>query len=204
MNPDQLVLDRHEAARLYRAYKKHANYSQPIDWEVQRAYQLLAKGRLIIKALESVVSAGLNDQGLPKLALASAAATTCYLTRFRTGAMWMSTQRDHWRRSNTHTLKWRDQRFEFPADTFPPAAWNPGHRVSQTEHSAQVPLVPVHMRPRRGLPNYHVLWEAEWQPEPARDPYLLRRIGKSDMWVVMAQWDLTEVERAALRTRIAA
>lgn len=35
-----------------------------------------------------------------------------------------------------------------------------------------------------------------------KDPYLLRRIGKGDMWLVVAAWDLTEVERAALATRL--
>ena len=30
----------------------------------------------------------------------------------------------------------------------------------------------------------------------------LRRIGKADLWLVVAQWDLTEVEKAALSTRV--
>ena len=62
--------------------------------------------------------------------------------------------------------------------------------------------MPIHLRPKRGLANYHVLWEAEWTPSPPRDPFLLRRIGKADLWLVVAQWDLTEVERAALATRV--
>jgi len=67
-----------------------------------------------------------------------------------------------------------------------------------------VPLVPVHLRPKRGLANYHVLWEAEWERIVPRDPLLLRQIGRGDMWLVVAQWDLTEVERAALSARISA
>jgi len=35
-----------------------------------------------------------------------------------------------------------------------------------------------------------------------RDPYLLRRLGKGDLWLVVAAWDLTEVERAALQSRV--
>ena len=64
-----------------------------------------------------------------------------------------------------------------------------------------MPVIPVHLRPRRGLQNYHVLWEAEWERIPPRDPMLLRRIGRGDMSLVVAAWDLTEVERAALATR---
>lgn len=52
------------------------------------------------------------------------------------------------------------------------------------------------------MAKYHILWEAEWAPIPPRDPMLLRRIGEADLWVVVAHWDLTEVERAALATRI--
>lgn len=42
----------------------------------------------------------------------------------------------------------------------------------------------------------------QWQRVPPRDPFLLRRIGKADLWLVVAMWDLTEVERAALATRL--
>jgi len=34
-----------------------------------------------------------------------------------------------------------------------------------------------------------------------RDPMLLRRLG-GDLWLVVAHWDLTEVERAAMATRV--
>jgi hypothetical protein len=68
---------------------------------------------------------------------------------------------------------------------------------------ALVPSVPVHLRPKRGLASYHVLWEAEWTKVVPRDPYLLRRIGRADLWLVCAAWELTEVERAALATRLA-
>ena len=34
-----------------------------------------------------------------------------------------------------------------------------------------------------------------------RDPFLLRHLGKGDLWVVVAMWNLTEVERAALQAR---
>jgi hypothetical protein len=64
-----------------------------------------------------------------------------------------------------------------------------------------VPLVPIHLRPRRALGAYHILWEAEWKRVPPVDPMLLRRIG-GDIWLVVAAWDLTEVERAAMQTRL--
>jgi hypothetical protein len=34
------------------------------------------------------------------------------------------------------------------------------------------------------------------------DPFLLRRIGSADLWLVVASWELTAVEVAALATRV--
>jgi hypothetical protein len=199
METTHVTLDRAEAARLWRKYKEHQAYSSPIDAEVMRAYQLLSKGRLIIKALESVAKAGVNVEGLPKLAIASATAKACYLERSVNGGATMASS-DNWRtKKNVH--HWRPDSFDFAPDTFP-WGWDRKSRVHRSNHKATLPIIPAYLRPKRGLANYHVLWEAEWQPLPPRDPYLLRRIGKADLWLVVAHWDLTEVERAALATRV--
>jgi hypothetical protein len=199
METTHVTLDRDHAAQLWRKYKEHRAYSEPIDWEIQRAYQLLAKGKLIIKARESVLKAGVNDKGLPKLALAVATAKACYLERRASGACTMASS-DNWRARNNRFV-WQDGSFEFPRDSFD-WGWDRRERTTQQAHKATLPLIPLHLRPKRGLENYHVLWEAEWEPLPPRDPYLLRRIGKADLWLVVAHWELTEVERAALATRI--
>jgi hypothetical protein len=86
------------------------------------------------------------------------------------------------------------QRFQFPRGSFSDTGW---HNAEAT-----VPLIPIQHRPRRGLANYHVLWEAEWKKAVPVDPFLLRRVGKADLWAVVAMWDLSEVERAALATRL--
>lgn len=202
MHTDFIKMDRGEAETLYRKYKEHAAYSEPIDWEVQRTYDLLRRGKVVIKALESIKQAGLNRHFLPKLALTTAVATTCHLVRYRDGQFSMSPT-ERWSRSKKHNLNFRENTFIFPAESFPYRTWgNKSERETRSEHKAQVPMIPAHLKPRRGLENYHVLWEAEWEPVPPRDPYLLRRIGKADLWLVVAHWDLTEVERAALSTRI--
>ena len=197
METTHITVSRKEAADLYRKYKEHANYSTPIDWEVQRTYQLLAKGKTIIKALESIAKAGVDAKGMPKLAIATATAKSCYLQRDQNGAAIMSSTDNP--RALSNVFRWRE--FSFPAETFP-WSWDRKYRSSHSHHKAQLPLIPVHLRPKRGLANYHILWEAEWEPIPPRDPYLLRRIGKADLWLVVAHWDLTEVERAVLATRV--
>lgn len=196
METQNVVMSRGEARDLYRAYRKHLHYSEPVDREVMRAYQLLAQGRLVIKALQSVVAAGLDQEGHPKLAIAQATAKSCVCSLSANGsASFDSRAVPTYRAANDRDWLTERAYFRFPAGAF---------KVAQPVWSikAQVPLVPVHLRPRRGLANYHVLWEAEWRREVPRDPMLLRRIGKADLWAVLACWDLTEVERGALLTRL--
>lgn len=204
MQVAKLEVNKDLARELYQQYKKHQHYSEPIDKEIQRAYQHLSKGKLIIKALESIVTAGLNDYGMPKLAIAEAHAKTMRLFRDRMKGSFTMTSRDNSWRASKRDFHWPDKTFEFPAITFPLNRWGnePAVRASRDIHEAQVPLIPIHLRPKRGLENYHILFEAEWRKVPPKDPFLLRRIGDADMWLVVAAWDLTEVERAALASRI--
>ena len=196
MDVQKITVDRKEARELYQKYKAHVHYSQPIDREIQRTYQLIAQGRVVIRALESIKAAGLYEdgpnKGLPKLAIARATANECYFHANENGAAVFNTTNewgtDHWVR----------RKITFPAGSFPTIK----ERSRWHAAKAQLPIVPVHLRPKRGIANYHVLWEAEWTRIPPRDPLLLRRIGKGDMWLVVAAWDLTEVERAALATRL--
>lgn len=196
MQTVNIDIDRDQARQLYRDYKKHRHYSTPMDQEVMRAYHLIAQGRLIIKAMESVRAAGLNEDGLPKLALARADAPACRLALRSDGSATMSSEeRRTWsRRNNASLSKW----FDFMPGSFPKSK----AAGSYHDHVALLPPIPLHLRPQRGLANYTMLWEAEWQRVPPRDPYLLRRIGRADLWVVVAMWELSEVERAALSTRI--
>jgi hypothetical protein len=191
MQTQQITMTRHEARGLYRSYKKHLHYSKPIDRECMRAYQLLGQGRLIIKALESVVAAGLNADGLPKLAICRADAIECHLALRSEGSATMTDSRSWWRRKNAAPSRWID----FPRGSFPSAK-------STRDRIARLPSIPLHLRPQRGLANYHLLWEAEWTKIPPSDPFLLRRIGQADLWLVVAMSNLTEVERAALSTRL--
>jgi hypothetical protein len=190
METTKLEMPRAEARRLYREYRKHQHYSTPMDAEIRRAYQLLAQGRLIIQAIESVKQAGLGPDGFPKLALCRADRPACRISMHGNGSATMFA--DDLPRAGKAAASLS---LSFPSGAF-------GSSTNWRNARAILPPVPLHLRPRRGLANYHILWEAEWTPVPPRDPYLLRRIGRSDMWLVVAMWDLTEVERAALAARI--
>lgn len=192
MQTETIELDRGKALELYRKYREHQHWSTPIDAEIQRTYRLIAQGRVVIKALASIAAAGLGEDGYPKLAICRADVETCHLQILANGGMRMASK--NWAR-DTETRCYID----FPAGTFPPVR---RPEFGWSRRQALVPLVPVHLRPKRGLANYHILWEAIWRPEPPVDPMLLRRCGKGDLWLVLAAWDLTEVERAALAARL--
>lgn len=187
MQTKTLELDRHKAAELYRKYREHRAYSKPIDLEIERVYRLISQGKKVIRALASIREAGVNEYGLPLLGIARADAERCYLTIRHDGSARMSSD-VQWITGNTA----RSRYFEFPTGLFARK-----HRTAE----AIVPHIPPDVRPARGLANYHVLFEANWKDIPP-DPMLLRRIGKGDLWLVCAAWDLTEVERAVLMDRI--
>ena len=183
-----VTISRDAARDLWRAYQKHVHYSTPIDREIMAAYQKLAQGRLVIKALESIATAGADEMGLPKLAIARADAKVCRLSMYGNGGALMTTGTSRSPR-NTST------RFEFATGTFPDrASWKSAESV--------VPQPPLHLRPKHALQNYHVMYEAIWRKAPPSDPFLLRRLGRGDLWLVLAMWDLTEVEKAALTARL--
>lgn len=187
-----LELDREEAARLMRKYREHRAYQTPIDQEIESIYRAIARGGVVIRAFDSIRKGGADHKGLPKLAICRADAKECFVRISGDGsARFMDTA---WINGNTAKSRY----FDFEAGSFP----IPGGRVASGK--AMVPLIPVDVRPARGLANYTILFEPIWEPVPPIDPMLLRRIGKGDSWLVVAAWNLSEIERAVMADRIRA
>jgi hypothetical protein len=191
MDMSTLKMDRSEARELYEKYRAATYFGGPIDKEIARTYRLIGQGKVIIRALESIKAAGLDEEGLPKLAIIRADAAKCHLGLGRDGsARFANNDGTYWSRRLRN--KWECR---LPPGTFPPRQ----HSLDTRE--AIVPIVPAHLRPKADIANYHILWEADWHMVP-RDPLLLRRLSKGDLWLVVAAWELTEVERAALQARV--
>jgi hypothetical protein len=193
MQTQNINLDPSRASELYEEYRAHRHYATAVDREIARAYRLIAAGRVVIRALESVRAAGLGDDGLPKLAMSRATDERCWLTTHPHDGSATFAGHEWTQRHKTRSF------FEFPAGSFPGIAYLPGRRLA-----ARVPMIPLHLRPRQALDEYHILFEAEWSQVIPRDPMLLRRVGVADLWLVVAAWDLTDVEVAALSTRVTA
>ena len=135
MQTENIVLERGQALALYRKYREHQHYSEPIDLEIQRVYQAIAKGQVVIKALASVVAAGVGEDGLPKLAIVRADATKCFVEMRTDGAARMSA--DRWPRE-PHTRRYIDFKAgSFPAGRSDAAGRRGDHAAGAGRHPAQ-------------------------------------------------------------------
>lgn len=184
MKVETLKVEREQARELWRKYQEHSADHQPHDAEIAAIYKRIAQGKTVIRALESIRAAGLNERGLPRLAIARADQRQCVWRTRQSGGVFEPVR---WaRRSRTKNIV---------VD-----GWDE-ITMSSPEGQAIVPIIPVHLRPKKRLEAYHILWEAEWSKTYPADPYLLRRFG-GDAWLVVAAWDLTDVERAVMSQRV--
>lgn len=186
MQVAEVKVDRKVARDFLKIYRSHRDKHTPIDREIMKAYYAISRGRVVIQAFESIRRAGYDANGFPKLAIVRADAKLCYYRGSKHGGTFSM---DQWSRSNetrrTLDIRWNEER----------------PQADQKYGQAAVPLIPVHLRPKAELSNYYILWEAEWKRIPPKDPMLLVRMA-GDMWLVVAAWDLTDVERAAMSTRL--
>jgi len=86
----------------------------------------------------------------------------------------------------------------------PPEERKGRRRWYKTDYQTIVPTIPFHLRPNGDADKYFILWEVEqwdeWRPSRAPgDPFLLERIAHP-IYVVVAQWDLSELEKRILES----
>lgn len=151
------------------------------DDALERMYAMLRKGGKVLDAAAAIRSAGLNEQGHPKLAIVRSdwPRVTCYSNAESMWFQGVSTD-EPWNRSAEFRVR-MGRGFHFPSRVFSP-----------------VPHIPADIRPKDALKNYYTLFEVEkWEQYPL-DPILLKRIPKTTLFVVVAEWDLTPLEAAIL------
>jgi hypothetical protein len=182
VNIQSLEVNPAVAQEALKAYKAHRDVYDKRDWEIERIYRAIAKGKVVIDALGAIRRAGLDEQGRPRLAIMRADQEFCFCETYRGDRIIFR---------NGHRSKAGEWYFE--------VSWpNRAVRPEYVDLAARLPRIPPQHRPAQGtLPAYHLLWEADWKSIP-RDPYLLKRIGK-DAWIVLAAWDLTPVELSVMR-----
>lgn len=178
MNVQEMAVSQEAALAALREYRQHRNVYDARDWEIERIYRQIAKGKTVISVASAIRGAGLDELNRPRLAFGRADDESCRCS-VESGRVVFSRPR-----TNLGKLV-----IDWPGVTY---------KSTSSWISAVTPRIPPQHRPASGqLSKYHILWEADWKQIP-RDPYLLKRIGK-DAFVVLAAWDLTDVELSVLR-----
>lgn len=155
---------------------------------MQTAFRALARGQRIIDAAKAIESGGVNDKGLPKLAIARAHWLDCW---FEAENLFdnplqrrLVFSRDRWARRHVNAT----------INSEHAAIFDAALSVQRNKRAkARVPIIPPALRPDGSLSNYSVLFEAEWRDLEPIDPFLLRHLGGT-LYVVLAAWDLTPIE----------
>lgn len=186
MELESISMDRNAARRAYLDYRNaiRTRHSEE-DAAIMRGYRELAAGRQIVNLPEVMAGAGLDAEGLPKLAIARADLTHIRLKLFRNGAAMFYTPQ-----ARTWNKVLESKTVRLPVGTFSDVP------KEIDDRRAMAPIVPAGLRPAAKLENFHILWEADWKRVP-RDPALLKSLG-GGLYAVLAVWDLTELERAVL------
>lgn len=194
MNVPTIEMDKTEARTKLRAYRsaltKQANREYA---DAARGYAELARGTKLLMMSQVFTDVPLDDHGRPKLALIRADVRQC-----RVSANWENVFRfepTEWRGVHHAAFQARSARINSP-------------RASQKmpEGYALVPMVPPDVLGERALDQHWILWEVEqWAPRiigarADRDPFLLKRIS-ADLYAVVGEWDLTDLERAVMQRR---
>ena len=201
MNLDTLVLPEEDAAERLAEYEAAIRLDRnEEDVAIAAGYRAAKRGLPVVMLSNVMAAGGFHDNGLPKLAIARADATQCWVRVEGWGGGPDTTRalvfRDtDWTENRgaivaRHSVRVREVPFRVPDGR---------HRSSG---KTVVPSIPPRFRPRpHRIRGFHILWEVdEWTPAPPVDPALLRHI-RGDLWSVMATWDLTPLERAVLTAR---
>ena len=169
------------------------------DDAIAMGYRAAARGLPVISLSQTILAGGFHDNGMPRIAIVEATATTCF-AHWRDSDLVFANRAD-WAANRGARVGSSSVRVPLPAESLP--SWNRRSKHTYwSQASTIVPIVPPRYRPRlRNLRHRHVLWEVEqWTRVVPRDPALLRHI-RGDLWAVLAVWDLTDLERAVLSQR---
>jgi hypothetical protein len=207
-----IELDVDEAKERYKEYsaavkRRHDDE----DAAIAAGYKALAEGKSLISLRGTIAAGGVDELGRPNLALAPANCEWIWLglgTGWRggrdlgTGSATFSVTPNPGPTRGRPSLR---RRIHVPAGTLANTEIEVGWQMARYRYRAMVPIVPAKLRPTRALTTYHVLFEAEWaiDPTPPVDPALLQHL-RGDLWMVLAVWDLTPLERAVLGERLLA
>lgn len=190
MNVSTITMPPAEAQTKLDAYRARLRRRADAEYEHAAAgYAALAAGQPLLDLVEVFAETGLGEDGRPRLAIARADRRQ---VRVSVGRGWLTF----------------DSRLRLAGRTNPTLRINVAFAGDSRwrEGWSLVPMVPADVHPGADLAKLFTLWEVEvWADRPLLavppyDPYLLRHIA-GDLYAVIAEWDLTELERAIMKGR---
>lgn len=161
-------------------------------------YEQAALGRPVLLLSQVFAECPRDAKGRPRVAIARADRVQVYYSRTWTWAASAVSERFSADFNSRPGPPLRGGVVEVP---------NPALRPEYVSGYSLVPMIPPDVARGRDLAKHFVLWEVDqWADQrlgnqPDRDPYLLVRIAP-DAFAVVAEWDLTDVERAIMRGRV--
>lgn len=213
MNIETISMDKEEAlsqlrgyqARLKRSSRVRVNDHMRQEYETAiKALREMGKGHAILDIDDVIRDAPVDSKERPRLAIARADIKQIYFRwSINNPVCVFEDTENRWSKSREVAVSMRRVHHNMQI-----TSWSKGERVSMPiEGFSLVPLIPASIELTAKLENYHILWEVEeWSDtkigaKPDRDPYLLRRLN-STLFSVVAEWDLTDLERSIMKHRI--
>lgn len=196
---NQAKADITTAGRAFREARARRDQIYKEDNILMETYRALSLGKRVINLQQTLKNAGVDEKHRPRLAVGRADWTECFLSH-RDNRVWFTSHQVNWGRVS------KLEGVSFSTSTFPPEMWDWRRRQelklpTTLSAKALVPTIPPALRPALSLEKYHILWEAEWEPVPPVDPFLLKHIA-GDHYAIVAQWDLTPLEQSVLAGRL--
>lgn len=202
MNVTRITMDREQARTKLRALRKQLHRRADAEYSALAAgYEALVEGKPVISLTGAIEGGGFDAKQRPRLAIARSDRRQVMVSR-NTG----------WRANNT--IRFNSSliaRGRDPLNTMIDlVCHNAPAATAYVEGYALVPIVPAEVVALIGggsnLRHFFTLFEVEnWsdtrlRATPDRDPYLLRHLG-GDLYSIIGEWDLTELERAVMLGR---
>lgn len=188
-----------KATELWHEYKAAAKaYKDPVYADLQKIYNQVKNGNKVVDIGMVIAKGGVHESFHPRLAIAKATNKQVWCRYYENGSVCYLNQQSGWK-IFAADVELKDCLPKIPRDKLPKqGAWV----QDKFQLSAPVPIIPAKLRPKVLTEDYYILWEVDvWEMIPPTDPYLLRRITKN-VFVVLAGWDLTEIEKSAMAGRM--